>query len=221
MKKSTQNRLRVGAALALVFWIISSTFYWFAIGPGSEGLGAFAVRVALVLLAGLSSVLVFWVFPIYMVIALMKLRDQRRHAIEELGDDNVVLADPEGERKLHDYLTALTSLEARIGLVQQPDPWVPPEQRPPKDARPHRVRLSAMGWSVFWYTVAGGVTVGVVSAYAHGLGATSEKMAGLIQFVVAGLVGGVLALPLAAILALVFGKTESKDDARGSSSETA
>jgi hypothetical protein len=34
-----------------------------------------------------------------------------------------VTADPEGERKTHEYLTAITSTEARIGLLQRSQPW--------------------------------------------------------------------------------------------------
>jgi hypothetical protein len=52
-----------------------------------------------------------------------RLHDQRGAEFEALGDDNTVTADPEGPRKLHEYLTAITSTEARIGLLQRSEPY--------------------------------------------------------------------------------------------------
>lgn len=67
-----------------------------------------------------------WVFVYF---AWRKLRRQREVEFAALGDDNTVTADPEGERKTHEYLTAITSTEARIGLLQRSEPW--PGDKPP------------------------------------------------------------------------------------------
>lgn len=69
-------------------------------------------------------------FPYAIIyLGLRKLREQRKAEFESLGDDNTVTADPEGERKTHEYLTAITSTEARIGLLQRSEPW--PGDKPP------------------------------------------------------------------------------------------
>jgi hypothetical protein len=60
----------------------------------------------------------------------LKLRDQQDREVQALGDDNTVTADPEGPRKLHEYLTAITSMEARIGLLQRSEPY--PGDPPPQ-----------------------------------------------------------------------------------------
>jgi hypothetical protein len=52
-----------------------------------------------------------------------KIKRQQEVEINRLGDDNTVQYDPDGERKLHEYLTAVTSTEARIGLIQTSSPW--------------------------------------------------------------------------------------------------
>lgn len=56
-------------------------------------------------------------------LGLVKAREQRQRAIAALGDDNTVTADPDGPRKLHEYLSAITSTEARIGLLQRSEPY--------------------------------------------------------------------------------------------------
>jgi hypothetical protein len=62
-----------------------------------------------------------------LVRGLRKVIRQRNLDIHELDDENVVNFDPDGERKLHEYLTAITSTEARIGLIQTSEPWPGPE----------------------------------------------------------------------------------------------
>lgn len=80
-----------------------------------------AMASVLVLLAAVAP----WLF---VYLAWKKLRRQRRE-IEAMPDDNTVVGDPDGARKTHQYLTAMTSTEARIGLLQRSDPW--PGDKPP------------------------------------------------------------------------------------------
>ncbi len=67
---------------------------------------------------------------LFVYLAWKKMQRQRRE-IEALPDDNTVIGDPDGARKTHEYLTAITSTEARIGLLQRSDPW--PGDQPPAD----------------------------------------------------------------------------------------
>lgn len=217
MRKSARKRLVTGVVLVavLALWATTSFGYSVVIEPFGDGMVAQMVRAPVVLLAGLFTALFVWFFPIYVVIGAMKLRDQRREEIDALGDDNVVNADPDGERKLHQYLTAMTSMEARIGMLQQPDPWVPRDQRPAESADRPPMRMSALGRGAFVAVVLAGVGIGLVAALSHAGGN------GVLRFLSMGAAGGVLALPLAAVFALILGKTERADDARGRSSETA
>lgn len=67
---------------------------------------------------------VLCILPIGVIhLGIRKLRAQRQVETEALGDDNTVTADPDGPRKTHEYLTAITSVEARIGLLQRSEPW--------------------------------------------------------------------------------------------------
>jgi len=65
----------------------------------------------------------FAAFYYVLVAGMLKIRHQRKVEFEQLPDDNTVEDHPDGERKLHEYLTAITSTEARIGLIQTSQPW--------------------------------------------------------------------------------------------------
>lgn len=72
--------------------------------------------------------------PVFLLVALWRLRRRRTAEYEALGDENSVLDDPEGVRKTHEYLTAVTSMEARIGLLQRSQPYA--GDQPPSPSRP-------------------------------------------------------------------------------------
>jgi hypothetical protein len=98
--------------------------------------GGLKLALAALLWIGFGALLgmVQWFMP-YAIIVL---------GLAKLGDDNVVKSDPDGERKLHEYLTAIGSTEARIGLLQRSDPYIPPEHRAPEGVKPPRVTLSRL-----------------------------------------------------------------------------
>ena len=158
------------------------------------------------------------------VLGIAKLRDQRREELEALGDENVVHADPEGERKLHEYLTAMTSMEARIGLLQRSDPYIPPEQRAPEGAKPPRAFMSKMGWSLLSGVTFAGFLAGVLLGHRHGLGTGGENAQGVLQLLSAGIAGLLLSAPFGLVAALLFGRitqVEEENDAGAGGPETA
>jgi hypothetical protein len=113
------------------------------VGTGHVNLSAGGLLLGGLLWLGLAFMLAMLLFTPYavMVLGVLKIREQRASGAEALGDENAVKSDPDGERKLHDYLTAIGSMEARIGLLQRSAPYVPPEQRPPEGTPVLRWRL--------------------------------------------------------------------------------
>lgn len=85
--------------------------------------------ILIALFLALISIAITFAIPIAFIVLGARRLQQRKAEFEALGDDNTVTADPEGERKTHEYLTAITSTEARIGLLQRSDPW--PGEKPP------------------------------------------------------------------------------------------
>ena len=198
------------------------------------------VAIVITLMLGVMLGTLQWFMPYAVVVlGLAKLFEQRKEAIDALGDDNTVNSDPDGERKLHDYLTAISSTEARIGLLQRSAPYVPPEQRAPENARMPHSRLSKTGWSVLSATLVAGAISGAFIAAFKGVGFVdagtgSEVVArntGLLRLFISSLIGAVLSLPVGVIMALLFGRieaagteaadTEEPDDAGRSGPETA
>lgn len=158
------------------------------------------------------------------VLGVAKLREQRREELEALGDENVVHADPDGERKLHEYLTAMTSMEARIGLLQRSDPYIPPEQRAPEGTKPPRAFMSKTGWSLLSGVTFAGFVAGILLGHRHGLGTGGENAQGVLQLLSAGFAGLLLSAPFGLVAALLFGRitqVEEADDAGAGGPETA
>ncbi|MBZ0134775.1 MAG: hypothetical protein K8I27_00210 [Planctomycetes bacterium] len=215
MKQRVPKRFIVGGLLTGILWVLASLFFATTLDSFGSGVVARALWVVYVLLTALVTVAVGWFFPVYVVVGLMKLRDQRREELQALGDENVVHADPDGERKLHDYLTATTSMEARIGMLQRSDPYIPPEQRPPEGTKPPRAFLSKLGWNIFSGAMIAGAIAGVAFGHWHGLGSDEGGRAGVAQFFAAGMAGAVLAAPFGLVAALLFGRiTQVHDENR-------
>jgi hypothetical protein len=231
------KRLVVGTVLTIAAWACGSGFYLAVIRfPDNPTVLQYLFYWLLVFLGGYVLLFAFWFFPVYIVIALMKLRDQKRFELEELGDANEVKDDPEGERKLHEYLTAITSTEARIGLLQRSEPWPGPElPQQKKSSGPTRrftaTTLVAMRACAILGFVAGICLAAVTNpSLAHEEVSRAMHRAFLMRIGVSGVVGALLAAPLGWVVALLFGKTETvrqaedaevADDARGSGPEAA
>ena len=206
MKRRVQNRFVVGGVLTGCLWVITSLFYASTIDSFEGGFIAQMFWVVIVVYAGLCTVGVGWFFPVYVVVGLMKLREQRREELDALGDENVVQGDPDGERKLHDYLTAVTSMEARIGLLQQPAPYIPPDERAPEGTKPPRAFLSKLGWNILSSTMIAGTLSGVMLGHLHGLGGDASDGSGVFRLFAAGMAGALLAAPFGLLAALLFGR---------------
>jgi hypothetical protein len=223
MLREHQNR-RAFAGLVVCF-VVAAVIVLAAGGlhelRTNEGLN-FAVAVSM--LTAVTLVLAGAMFLPYGFIVLGWMRlQQDKLELASMPDDNVV-GDPEaGERKLHDYLTAISSTEARIGLLQRSDPYIPPARRAPDGAKPPRVIMSKLGWNLISGTILAGGAAGVALGMYHGLGAGGEYGLGFVQLSAASLVGMVLASPVGVTLALLFGRieVEGRDDARSSGSEAA
>jgi len=113
------------AVVALVICVGAGVLlsFPFAFG-GTDSAVLDVVEIVVTLTGGALFGLFTFFFPYAIVyLGLRKLREQRQREFAALGDDNTVTADPEGERKTHEYLTAITSTEARIGLLQRSQPW--------------------------------------------------------------------------------------------------
>lgn len=209
MKPHESNRMIVGSALTLVAWLVSSASYEAlqAFDLGFHGLVGEVVTWTMVLLAGLMIVMGIWVFPIVLVLGIMKLRDQKRIELEQLGDENKVLSDEDGERKLHQYLTAITSVEARIGLVQQPDPW--PGSLEPRPAAPRMRFTQATRRTVGAVVLAGIAGSMVLAGLRYEIPADGVTSAFFVYLAAAGFIGCVFATLLGWIAAMLFGSTET------------
>lgn len=213
LRPHEKRRLKVGVTLSLVFWAISTGFFLLIWDIGRDpGLLSYALHWVLAFLAGYCLVFVFWFFPVFVVVAVMKLRDQKRIELEELGDENKVFADPDGQRKLHEYLTAINSTEARIGLLQRSEPW--PGEAPPPAPEGPVWRLSGAARAILPACVAIGFVVGIALGAARMAGmdgaelSVTLKRTLLARLLVSGLLGALFASPLGWIAVLLFGKTE-------------
>lgn len=215
MGKRRNNHVIVGLATALVIGVALVPMH-FAMFDGPIWL-----RVLLAIGAAYGWMFGLFVFPIVLLMGIDKLREQRQAELEALGDENVVLSDPNGERKLHDYLTAITSMEARIGMLQRSAPYIPPEHRPPADAKLPRSGLTRLGWQLVGATLTVGMLTGIALGWWHavdtaqGIDASASwwQPVGFARLLVCGAIGLVAALPLAGVAALFFMKTEIADDA--------
>jgi hypothetical protein len=209
MKPHESKRLIVGSALTLAAWLSSSAAYaWLEnLDFSWWGTRGDIITFVLILLAGLFTVMLFWIFPIVLVLGVMKLRDQKRFELEQLGDENKVLSDEDGERKLHQYLTAITSVEARIGLVQQPDPW--PGSLEPRPAAPRMRFTQATRRTVGTFVVAGVLGSMVLAGVRYEVPVDGVTSAFFVYLAAAGLIGCVFATFLGWIAAMLFGSTET------------
>jgi hypothetical protein len=182
------------------------------------------LAVTVSMLTALTLVLAGVMFVPYgiVVLGMAKLTEQRREEIDALGDENTVRSDPDGERKLHDYLTAISSMEARIGMLQRSDPYVPPEQRLPEGAPRPRLQVSRTTWA----GISGFVTTGAILGMWGVRGELPDEVATPVRYAIGAAIGATFGLFFGMVYALVFGRTvqvvvENKDDAGRSGSETA
>lgn len=202
--------LGLGTVFTLMFGGLLTVLEAFEEGP-LVGLGYTGVVLVLSVLAGAT------LFVPYGFVALgwLKLGDLKRHTLEQLGDDNTV-GDPEaGERKYQQWITAVNSPEAYLGLVPRSIPYVAPAHRPPADAKLPRSRLSAGGWRVLTIVMALGAIGGVVAGSGYGIGEPQENAPPLLpvlRLFVCSLIGAVLTAPIGVALALAFGRIEDRAD---------
>jgi hypothetical protein len=158
------------------------------------------------------------VFIPYGFIALGWLKlQQQQSELAKLPDDNTVGDPVEGERKYQQWISSVNSTEAFLGMVPRSEPYVPPEQRPPTDAKAPRVRLSAFGKTcTLVFMLAGAGAGGAFMVLSR---AGSEPL----QVVTATLVGLLFATPPALVLGLLVGRVEIEepDDAGRSDQQTA
>lgn len=215
LRPHEKKRLLIGTAMTVCVWIISAVFYLNVIDiPSDAGIVSYCLHWALVFLASYSIVFFFWVYPVFFIVGLIKLRDQKRYELEELGDENKVYDDPDGERKLHDYLTAITSTEARIGLLQRSDPWPGPAAEVAKVSDAPKWRFTKAAQSMMRLCVLFGLIAGALlgALSVEGINTAEAtdtlKRSLLVRTVVSGVLGAVFATPLGWIAALLFGKTE-------------
>ena len=117
MAHEKRKRLIWGSALATALSVALFSFYW----PIVEGPNWY--KIAATAFSAIAQGCLVTAFPVVLAMGALKLREQRRRDFHALGDDNTVVADPDGPRKLHEYLTAINSTEARIGLLQRSEPW--------------------------------------------------------------------------------------------------
>ena len=216
-RKRENRRFRT----ALIICLVIGEFQALVLGIGTRSLSGsgvdFAISLVVVVLLGVLLGVFVCFFPYAIVVlGLAKLFEQRKEVLDELGDENVVHEDPDGERKLHEYLTAITSVEARIGLLQRSTPYVPAEQRAPEGAKPPRARLSRAGWGALIVCMGIGAVCGAFYGAANGLGDVDSdssgqavaRNVGVLRLFVSSMLGAALASPVGLIMVLVFGRVE-------------
>ncbi|MCA8910421.1 MAG: hypothetical protein KDB82_01855 [Planctomycetes bacterium] len=170
----------------------------------------------------LTGVMIFLPYG-FVALGWMRLGDYRKHELADLDDSNTVGDPVAGERKYQEWLSAVNSPEAFLGMVPRSEDYVPPEHRPPPDAKLPRTRLSNAGWNAFGIVLLLGAIGGGVLGWWNGLGDGGKHAQGVLQLVMAAIVGSVLVLPVAAVVALLFGRIEQEedDDAGAGGPETA
>ncbi|MCC7509419.1 MAG: hypothetical protein IT464_08595 [Planctomycetes bacterium] len=141
---------------------------------------------------------------------------------EDLPDDNTVGDPVEGERKLHQWLSAANSFENYIGMIPRSAPYVPPEQRPPADFKPVREVLDVRGKQLWTAICVAGAAFGLVGAYFHGADLSQspdDEAPGmqLIRLAFGGLLGVLAAAAPGFCVALMFTKKryQKADDDTG------
>lgn len=202
--------LGVGTCFTLVFGGLATVLEAFEEGP-LVGLGYTGIVLVLCVSAAASLFLPYG----FIALGWLKIGDYKRHTLDQLGDDNTV-GDPEaGERKYQQWITAVNSPEAYLGLVPRSADYVAPEQRPPADAKPPRSRLSAGGWRALTIVMALGAIGGVVAGSGYGIGQPQEdapRLLPVLRLFVCSLIGAVLAAPIGVALALAFGRIEDRPE---------
>lgn len=225
MLRERQNRrFRVAFTICMVLGLIEAALI---MGFGGYFKGSvLQIVFAIVMCIGLAALvgMVQWFFPYAIVVlGMAKVREQRREAMEALGDENIVQSDPDGHRKLHEYLSAINSTEARIGLLQRSDPYPGPDSGELSDKPLTRVRLSKPSRrAIVGYTL-GGLVLGAY--YFGGLAGGNEIGEKPLQLLAGAAVGGIAGLLNGALYSLLFRKLivveEKPDDAGRSGSEAA
>jgi uncharacterized membrane protein len=218
-------------SLCLVLGFACSGLFYLGLGAfKADGVsGLLGDIVAVILFVCTAVTLAFFVFVFYSVYALgwMRIRD-RREELDQFDDSNTV-GDPEiGERKLHDYLTAITSMEARIGMLQRSAPYIPPEKRPPPDMEPPRHKLTTRGRKLVGTVLCLGVLAGIALGMLNGIHTRDLPDATLgfqpvvlMRLAVCGALGLMCALPIAALVAAFNVEAQEPDDAGADRPEAA
>lgn len=116
MGKRSNLPILVLLAVALLGGLALAGHEWLLFGRPPADWFEFAAQA----LGAAMGVFVEVLFPIgYLILGLRKLRAQRRAA--EALDAAHPAPDPDGERKTRELIDAVTSTEARIGLLQRSD----------------------------------------------------------------------------------------------------
>ena len=225
------KRVLIAASICLVIGMAPPIGFIAAEGGHSALLaGDLRALLAMVLFFVFTSVvLAFFLLAVYGVVVLgwLRIRDEAGEA-NAFADDNTV-GDPEaGERKLHDYLTAITSMEARIGMLQRSAPYTPPDQRLPADAQPPRASLTTQGRRLVGSVLVLGVVAGVALGLMHGIDlrelpepAYGYQPVMVARLAVCGLLGLVTAMPVAVFLAAFHLRITEPHDAGADRPEAA
>lgn len=201
--------LMVGTVFTLLFGGLAAVLDAFDTGP-FVGLGWTGIVLVLSVLSGASLFVPYG----FIVLGWLKLGDYDRKALDALGDDNTV-GDPEaGERKYQQWISAVNSPEAYLGLVPRSADYVPPEQRPPVDAKLPRSRLSRSAWRVLAVVMAIGAIAGVGVGSTYGIvdaNPEGPRVVPVLRLFACSMIGAFLAAPIAVALALAFGRIEDHD----------
>lgn len=195
---------------------------WLQEGIRQGGVELLFAAVSVTVLS-LTAALVLYIPYGFVALGWLRIGQHTREELEQLPDDNTVGDPVEGEKQFQQWMSGMNSMEAFLGMVPRSEPYVPPEERPPEDAVVPRSHLNRTGWNVLGGTLVAGVLGGLAVGFMHGLGAGGDSGQGLIQLIVAGLVGLILALPFAVTLAMLIGRVEyeEEDDTGAGGPETA
>jgi hypothetical protein len=225
------RRALIAMSLCLLLGLACSFLFYLGLGAfkADEILGLFGNVEASILFVCTALTMAFFVFVFYSVFALgwLRIRD-RRGELEQFDDSNTV-GDPEsGERKLHDYLTAITSMEARIGLLQRSAPYVLPEKRPPPEMKPPRHRLTPRGRNLVGTALCLGALSGIALGMLNGIDTRDLPDATLgyqpvvlVRLAICAALGLVGALPIAVLVAAFNVEVQEPRDAGADRPEAA
>jgi hypothetical protein len=213
MNREPANRAAaIGLTICLALGALSVVFIGLLAGAIKVLERGNLIEIGLMLLLGALLAVLLGAFTFFLPYGFLYfgIRRLRQMKGAELPDDNTVGDPEEGEKKFHQWLTAVNSFEAYIGMVPRSEPYVPPEKRTPADVKPSRALLGVAGMRVLMVFCAvgaiGGVVLGVINGADIARGDDEPQGFAVLRLFLCSILGALAAVPAGFMVALLFAR---------------